>query len=194
MQVTVRDVMTTQPPTIRADTSLDEATRMVLDRALSELYVVDETGRLLGTVSDYSLLKARMSKCEINECVSHFISRDMVLLRPDMRLNEVSGFFRESCHSRLAVVEGGRVIGQLSRRNVLRAMVVIDELTREQNSETFENADSSFESSDAVSGSLLTRRIESPAATSPPQPAGLRSAREVACRTVGPVLGATSDR
>ncbi|MDA0282712.1 MAG: CBS domain-containing protein [Planctomycetota bacterium] len=194
MQVTVRDVMTTQPPIISADTSLHEATRMILDRALSELYVVDETGRLLGTVSDYSLLKARMIKCECNECVSRFISRDMVLLSPDMRLDEVSGFFRESCHSRLAVVEDGRVIGQLSRRNVLRAMVVIDELTHKPCSESFENTDSSFESSDAVSGSLLTRRIESPAATMPPQPAGLRPVGEVACRTVSQSLGATTDR
>lgn len=169
MQVTVRDLMTSQPPTVGELTTLEEATRMVLDRALNELYVVDENGRLLGTVSDYSLLKARMIKSDAGERVSRFMSRSMLLLSPDMKLDEVSGFFRESCHSRLAVVERGRVIGQLSRRNVLRTMLVLDD----------QSADSNDGGLDArvASGSVdssTIRRVEPIAAAVPPEPSGLR--------------------
>lgn len=129
MQVSVRDLMMSQPPTVGEDTSLKEATRIILDRALGELYVVDENGRLQGIVSDYALLKARMAKLDGTEPVSHFMSRHMRLLSPDMRLDDVAGYFRESCHPRLAVVEGGRVVGQLSRRCVIRAMLAIEELS-----------------------------------------------------------------
>ena len=170
MQVTVRDLMTSQPPTVRELTTLDEATRMILERALNELYVVDENGRLLGTVSDYSLLKARMIKSDAGEPVTRFMSRNMLLLNPDMKLDEVAGFFRESCHSLLAVVEGGHVIGQLSRRTVLRTMLVLDDQSTDSDDGGLETR--------VVSGSVdssTIRRLEPIAATVPPEPSGLRA-------------------
>ena len=97
MQVTVRDLMTSQPLTIGALTSVEEATRKIIERAACELYVVDDSGRLLGTISDYSMLKARMTQSDSQEPVGKFISRKMLLLTPDMRLDEVAGYFRESC-------------------------------------------------------------------------------------------------
>lgn len=131
MQVTVRDLMTSQPLTVSKLATVEEATRMILDRAANELYVVDETDRLQGVVSDFSLLKSRMVSSDSQEPVTCVMSRDMKLLNPDMQLDEVSGFFRESCCSRLAVVEDGQVVGQLSRRDVLRAMTVISGLDSE---------------------------------------------------------------
>ena len=97
MQVTVRDLMTSQPLTVRELVTVEEATRKLLERAVSEVYVVDEDGRLLGTVSDFALLKARMIQADSQEPVTRFMSRNMVLLNPGMRLEEGAGYFRESC-------------------------------------------------------------------------------------------------
>ncbi|NQV24844.1 MAG: CBS domain-containing protein [Rhodopirellula sp.] len=177
MQVTVRDLMTSQPLTIGEQVSVEAATRKLLERAASELYVVDENGRLLGTVSDFALLKARMISADANEPVARCMSRNMLLLKPDMRLDEVAGFFRESCYPRLAVVDGGRIIGQLSRRDVLRAIVVIEEIAVASESDCAECSlpQNSFQ---AATGSRM-HRLEQPAETVPPEPAGLRSAHDV---------------
>jgi predicted transcriptional regulator len=55
------------------------------------------------------------------------MSRSMMVLRPEARLEDVAGMFRDSCHSRLAVVENGQLIGQVNRRDVLRTMLVLEE-------------------------------------------------------------------
>ena len=176
MQVTVRDLMTSQPLTVRELVTVEEATRKLLERAVSEVYVVDEDGRLLGTVSDFALLKARMIQADSQEPVTRFMSRNMVLLNPGMRLEEVAGYFRESCYPRLAVVEGGRVVGQLSRRDILRAMVVIEEIAMASADDDFEAAALSSVAANSEDGRI--RRLESPSATVLPEPAGLRSVSE----------------
>ena len=176
MQVTVRDLMTSQPLTVREQVTVEEATRKLLERAVSEVYVVDEDGRLLGTVSDFALLKARIIQADSQEPVTRFMSRNMVLLNPDMRLDEVTGYFRESCYPRLAVIDGGRVVGQLSRRDVLRAMVVIEEIAMASADDDFEAAAISSVAANSDDG--LIRRLESPAESVLPEPAGLRSVPE----------------
>ena len=176
MQVTVRDLMTSQPLTVREQVTVEEATRKLLERAVSEVYVVDEDGRLLGTVSDFALLKARIIQADSQEPVTRFMSRNMVLLNPDMRLDEVAGYFRESCYPRLAVIDGGRVVGQPSRRDVLRAMVVIEEIAIASADDDFEAAAISSVAANSDDG--LIRRLESPAESVLPEPAGLRSMPE----------------
>lgn len=170
MQVTVRDLMTSQPLTVRELVTVEEATRKILERAVCEVYVVDKDDRLLGTVSDFALLKARMIQADSQEPVTRFMSRNMVLLNPDMRLEEVAGYFRESCYPRLAVVEGGRIVGQLSRRDILRAMVVIEEIA-------MASTDDECETAEPIVGSEVGRihRLESPVEAAPPTPAGLRA-------------------
>ncbi len=86
MQVTVRDLMTSQPLLLSELATVEEATRRILERAVGEAYVVDDDGRLLGTVTDFALLKARIILTDAQEPVSRFMSRNMLLLKPDMRL------------------------------------------------------------------------------------------------------------
>lgn len=158
MQVSVRDLMTFQPPAIHERASIQEATRQMLDLAVSELYVVNSTGRLLGAVSDYELLKFNLLQGDASEPVERIMSRRMLILTPDLNLDDVVGLFRESCHQRLAVTEAGRLVGQLSRRDVLRAVLVLEELR-------------SLELDEAA---LRQRRIESAETQVPPRPLHLR--------------------
>lgn len=167
MQVTVRDLMTSQPLTVGEQATVDEATREILDRAANELYVVDESGRLQGVVSDFSLLKSRMMSPDSQEPVTSVMSRNMQLLTPDMQLDEVAGFFRESCCSRLAVVEGGQVVGQLSRRDVLRAMTVIQEIDS--------TAGSVSSSHPVTSSANRLHRLESAETSVPREPSAMCS-------------------
>ena len=155
MEITVRDLMTTRPVTISQYATIDEAIQMVLERAVDEVYVVDENDRLTGTVSDYVLLKSSILRSDTQQPVTRVMSRSMVVLRPEAPLQEVACLFRESCYPRLCVVENGKVIGQLGRREVLRTFVVLDEL----------NARSDRH-----------RRIEQAEGGVPPRPAGMLGA------------------
>jgi CBS domain-containing protein len=194
MQVTVRDLMTSQPLTISEQVTVEEATRTILDRAVSELYVVDDSGRLLGTVSDFALLKARILSSDSQEPVTVVMSRNMVLLNPNMRLDEVAGYFRESCHSQLAVMEGGRVIGRLSRRDVLRALVVLEEIALNSNSGDCQADVWGLEPVLAADGTARVHRVEASEQSIPRQPSGLRQLHESGHPATATTLGTMNVR
>ena len=155
MLVTVRDLMTSNPQSVDEYTSISEATRILLDNALTELFVVDRDGRLMGTVSDYGLFKASLMRANVEFPVTTILSRSMITLRPELSLQQVAGFFRESCYGHLAVLEDGYLVGVLGRRDVLRALVVLADIG--------ERPDTN-----------MHRRIEAAEAT-PPKPAGMKT-------------------
>jgi CBS domain-containing protein len=130
MQISVRDLMSTRPVIISASTTLHEATRILLERALDAICVCDDQGRLLGSVSDYELLKSRLLNTDNEQPIETIVSCSIMTLGPEMLLEDVAGYFRDSCRQRTPVLEDGRLIGELQRRDVLRALIVKSEATR----------------------------------------------------------------
>jgi CBS domain-containing protein len=150
MQISVRDLMSTRPVTVSASTSLEEATQIVLERALDALCVCDDDGRLLGTVSDYELLKSRLLNSDMDQPIGPIVSCSVITLAPDMLLEEVAGFFRNSCHQRLAVLESGRLVGQLHRRDVLRALVIARQIEADRQTVRIEEAERNVPSAPTI--------------------------------------------
>jgi CBS-domain-containing membrane protein len=56
LQLTVADVMTKPVLTVRADTPLQEAVKLISDHHVSGLPVVDEQGALIGELSEKDLM------------------------------------------------------------------------------------------------------------------------------------------
>ena len=139
MEISVHDLMSTRPLSISASATLREATQIVLARALDAICICDDDGRLLGCVSDYELLKARLMNVDADVPVCRFMGRSLVTLTPDMLLEDVACLFRDSCQQRLVVLENGCLVGQLHRRDVLRAIVVMEKLRQANRSVRIEN-------------------------------------------------------
>ena len=55
MSKTVAEIMTTEPVTVSPKTSLQEAIQILAERDISGLPVVDETGQLVGVISETDL-------------------------------------------------------------------------------------------------------------------------------------------
>ena len=55
---TVREVMNKRPPTVRADTRLQDMARVLLEEGITELPVVDSGGKLVGRVNMYEIIRA----------------------------------------------------------------------------------------------------------------------------------------
>ena len=123
MEISVHDLMSTRPLSISASATLREATQIDLARALDSVCICDDDGQLLGCISDYELLKARLLNVDADVPVSRFMGRSLVTLTPDMLLEDVACLFRDSCQQRLVVLKNGCLVGQLHRRDVLRYWV-----------------------------------------------------------------------
>jgi CBS domain-containing protein len=139
------EVMTRDPKTIAPEASVAEAVRTMLDARVSGLPVVDATGGLVGVITEGDLLaraelgteKKRAKWLEFlfgpgrsaedfvqshGRRVEEVMTRTPITVAPAAGLDEVVGTMIDKRVKRLPVVEGGTLVGVVSRADVLRAL------------------------------------------------------------------------
>ncbi|MFI8479890.1 CBS domain-containing protein [Pseudomonas sp. NPDC078700] len=122
--IKVRDYMTTHLVTFRAETDLFTAINRLLEHRISGAPVVDTQGRLIGLISEGDCLRATLSGAyyeSIGGTVGDYMSRDIESISPETSVIEVSERFLQGKLGRMPVIADGRLIGQISRSDVLRA-------------------------------------------------------------------------
>lgn len=123
--VKVRDYMSTRLVTFGPYMEVMAALRLLVEHGHSGAPVVDEQGRLIGMFSEKDCLKvAIMSSYEgvSPGMVQEFMTATVSTVSPDTSLLEVASRFVDAPFKRLPVLEGGKLLGQISRSDVLRAI------------------------------------------------------------------------
>jgi acetoin utilization protein AcuB len=122
MSETVRDVMCREVVTIHCNATMQQAERLLLAADAGDLYVIDDEGRLLGVLPDYELLKLRLFEPAAPPDMQAVISRNPLAVAPETPLVEAACHLRAHVHPRLPVVDHGRLVGQIRRRDVLQRL------------------------------------------------------------------------
>lgn len=124
---TARDIMTKDLVTLRPRMPVGEAIKELLRHQISGAPVVGEDGRLLGLFSEYDCLKALANEefhdehdeeCTVGDIMTH----DGHTIAPDDGLFTIAQHFVTLRVRRLPVIDGDKLVGQVSRRDVLRAL------------------------------------------------------------------------
>jgi CIC family chloride channel protein len=123
MELTVRDLMSREVQTIPCSASLGDAERLLVSRRLSELFVVDGRGYLVGLLPDVTLLKLHLSDVEKPASLASVLSRRFLVIGADAPARIAAKYLREHIHHRLAVVEGRRLVGVITRKALLQHLV-----------------------------------------------------------------------
>ncbi len=92
----------------------------MLDRGEPEVMVVTPDGELQGQITDYDLIKARMLGSLDQETVGRWMTGCPGIVSITATSGDVLRLFRESRHRRLAVLDGRRLVGAISRLETLR--------------------------------------------------------------------------
>lgn len=119
---TVRTLMTYSVWTLSPEDPVLVAAETLLRAGVSGAPVVDESGRLRGLVSELDLLAA-MSTPGGADFVHEVMVPDVSVAHPDDDLATIAERFRTQPYRRLPVVEEDNVLGIVSRRDVLEALV-----------------------------------------------------------------------
>jgi CBS domain-containing protein len=122
----VRDYMATDLTILRPDLEVLHAMKILLEKRISGAPVVDDSGKLVGVLSKKDCLRAALNAAYFQEWgspVSGFMSIKVETLEADLGLVEAADRFLASHFRRFPVLDGGRLIGQISRADVLRALV-----------------------------------------------------------------------
>lgn len=122
---TVEKYMARQLVTVRTNTNISEAIALLLKHQISGMPVVDDAGRLVGVLSEQDCLKSFVNAQYYEEpttCVRDLMSATPETVEPKTDILKVAEFFLNNSYRRLPVLEGDRLVGQISRRDVLRAI------------------------------------------------------------------------
>jgi CBS domain-containing protein len=119
--------MVSELVTLRPDMPAVDAAELLLKHAISGAPVVDSEGNLLGLLSEFDCLRAvatsdyEMDAHDDAEVVADLMTTECHTVAPDVDLFALAHSFVQLHVRRLPVVEDGRLIGQVSRRDALRA-------------------------------------------------------------------------
>jgi len=119
-QAMSRGLVTLQP---RMDVL--EALRILVEGRLSGAPVVDQIGNLVGILTERDCMKIALGAgyhSEDGGRVENFMSRSVVTVDANTPVTEVAERFANSNFRRLPVMERGRLIGIISRRDVLKQL------------------------------------------------------------------------
>ncbi len=121
--VRVKDLMSTPPITVGANTTIIDASKTMIDKGVGSLLVVDGEGHLVGIVTErdiiYSL--ARGHACR-GARVGDIMSRNLIVSRGDEPIDRAIDRMREMNIRHLPVIDDhGKPIGVLSMRDILDA-------------------------------------------------------------------------
>jgi CBS domain-containing protein len=140
----VRDVMTSPVVSVGPDTSLLEAGELMIRHDISGLPVLDKEARLVGLITERDFLRPTGSgpdykrprwfqvlvgqakdefSRQADRKVADVMTADPITITEETPLEEVVGLMDQHCIHRLPVVRGTKVVGIVSRADLLRALV-----------------------------------------------------------------------
>jgi CBS domain-containing protein len=121
----VADYMVRRPVTLEPATEINRAVSTLLDRGISGAPVVDAQGWLLGMLSLKDCLRAAVHASYYRDwggTVADFMSQPAETLDAETGIVEAAETFLQSRYRRFPVVSDGRLVGQISRADILAAM------------------------------------------------------------------------
>lgn len=119
---TVRTYMKSAKHTLRIGDDMPRALRVLIGEHFQAIPVLDDNKEVVGILSEKDCIRTicRWAHEQIaGGTVEDHMSRELHLLRPDMDLLSAAAVFIKCNFVGLPVVDGGRLVGVLSRQDVL---------------------------------------------------------------------------
>ena len=121
----VKDYMSGRLVTFGPDTDVLDAIHQLLQHGIAGAPVVDDHGNIVGMLSELDCLKVALTAGyhgEMGGPVAEFMSTDAVTVDAEMGIIDLAQQFLDSGFRRYPVVIDNRLVGQISRHDVLRAL------------------------------------------------------------------------
>jgi CBS domain-containing protein len=147
---TVREYMDPDPPTVSPEATVEEVAKLLGENELPGVAVVDAGGRVLGVVTENDLVigdeegdlhiphyielfgglvflepfrrfEQRLKKA-VAATAEQMMTADPRTVGPDDEVEDAAHVIVETGHNRIPVVDGERLVGVISRADVVRAL------------------------------------------------------------------------
>ncbi|MDA0681161.1 MAG: CBS domain-containing protein [Proteobacteria bacterium] len=121
----VKDYMTGKLITFHPETDVLDAIHVLVEHSIAGAPVTDDHGELVGMLSELDCMKIALYAGYHSQWggpVSEYMTTDTETVDADMSIIDLAERFLETKFRRFPVVKDHRLVGQISRRDVLRAL------------------------------------------------------------------------
>jgi predicted transcriptional regulator len=115
--------MTKRVVTLCPEDSAEQAIDALVNERISGAPVVDAEGRLLGVLTEYHLLKIASFPSVQDMTVGELMTKAVWVISEDATIAHAAELLARHRIRRLPVVDRGRVVGVISRRDVIRHLL-----------------------------------------------------------------------
>jgi predicted transcriptional regulator len=109
-----REAMTPDPVTAPPTLPVREAADLLVFHRISGLPVLDGAGQLVGVVTEHDIIG------KTGETVADIMTRDVIAVDAETRLEDVAATMTRERINRLPVLQDGRLVGIITRADVVR--------------------------------------------------------------------------
>ncbi len=120
--ITAREIMRENVVTINLESSLEEAIELMLSQEISGLPVTDNEGHLAGIVTEFALLAIVYDHKIRQDSISEHMTANVLTIEADDPISKIADMCIVHRVRRVPVMENGRIVGMISRRDVLKAL------------------------------------------------------------------------
>lgn len=146
--IKVQDIMTRDVLTVSPNTEITKATKLLIEKRINGVPVVDEAGKIKGILcqsdlisqqkklplpSFFTFLDGFIPMTSMKELerqiqkvsattVSHVMTPDPVTVGPETPINRVAALMVDKSFHTLPVVEGGKLVGIVGKEDILRTL------------------------------------------------------------------------
>ncbi len=122
----VRNYMARDLISFYPETDVLDAIHELVTHRIAGAPVVDHHGELIGMLSEFDCIRVALDAGYYGQRggpVSEYMTTDVKTVDAETNIVDLADRFRRSKFRRFPVVKDGRLVGQISRRDVLRALL-----------------------------------------------------------------------
>lgn len=140
-----RDVMVSPVITVKSSATVQEVAKILLERRISAVPVVDDHGKLVGMVSEGDLMHRAEARTERQHAwwlrgfigaetlaaeyvkaharkIKDVMTRDVISASPNSPLYEIAALMEKNAIKRVPIVRDGDLVGIVTRANLIQAV------------------------------------------------------------------------
>lgn len=117
----VKEIMKRNVVTVRPDVSVMEAAKIMNERRIGSLVIIDGVGRVVGILTERDIMRGVVAegKRSSEVDISKIMTKKVIVISPEVSLEDAADIMTENRIKKLPVVEEGKVVGMITSTDLI---------------------------------------------------------------------------